>query len=110
MRKQVLFVLLLVVSANFLHAQDSNTMYLKTDTSARPEWKDYIVLKNGVMTIFKKGDSSVMTEPKTLKDGTIVKQDGTIIHKNNQQEKLGDGEGIYSDGARFKRKHTTKNN
>lgn len=98
MKKTILLILIIGVGfASF--SQDSNTMYLKQDTSAKAyNAKDYIAMRGMTMMVFKNGDSIALTKVMTLKDGSVVKQDGTVTLKNGQTIKLKDGDKIYWDG------------
>lgn len=87
----------IVTSCAFVSGQDSNAMYLKSDTSAKMA-RDYLLMKNGVMMLFQKGDSIAMTSVMTLSDGTIIKQNGTLTRKNGDTLTLREGEGIYLNG------------
>jgi uncharacterized protein DUF6799 len=97
--KKIIFLGLLAVTCLGSFAQDSNTMYLKQDTSAKAyNMNDYIAMKGMTMMIFKNGDSLAMTNVMTLKDGSIVKQDGSVTRTNGQTTKLKDGDKIYWNG------------
>ncbi len=96
--KKILFLAVIMLAALGVYAQDSNTMYMKTDTAAQLNMKNYLAMKGGVMMVYKNGDSIAMTSVMTLKDGTVVRQDGTVTRKNGITIKLKDGDGIYMDG------------
>jgi hypothetical protein len=95
--KKFIFITAIIISCTVAKGQDSNLMYLKSDTSARLA-KDFILMKAGIMMIYQKGDSIAMTAVMTLSDGTVVKQDGSITRKNGDTLKLKEGEGIYMNG------------
>jgi hypothetical protein len=96
--KKLILLITVILAGMVTYAQDSNTMYLKTDTSAKVNMKDYVVMRNGVMMVYKGGDSVAMTSVMTLKDSSTVKQDGTITRKNGDSMKLKEGEGVYMNG------------
>jgi hypothetical protein len=96
--KKILFLTAVTLAGLGVYAQDSNTMYMKSDTAAQYNMKNYIAMSGGVMMVYKNGDSIAMTSVMTLKDSTVVKQDGTITRKNGITIKLKDGDGIYMDG------------
>jgi hypothetical protein len=96
--KKILFLLAVTLTGLGVYAQDSNTMYMKPDTAGMYNMKNYLAMKGGVMMVYKNGDSIAMTSVMTLKDSTVVKQDGTITRANGISIKLKNGEGIYMDG------------
>ncbi len=96
--KKILFLMAVTLAGLGIYAQDSNTMYMKSDTAAQYNMKNYIAMRGGVMMVYKNGDSIALTSVMTLKDGTVVKQDGTITRKDGITIKLKDGDGIYMDG------------
>jgi hypothetical protein len=95
--KRFIFFIAIIISCAAVKGQDSNLMYLKSDTSARLA-KDFILMRSGIMMVFQKGDSIAMTAVMTLSDGSVVKQDGSVTRKNGDTLKLKDGEGIYLNG------------
>jgi predicted RNA polymerase sigma factor len=97
--QKFIFLIVLTVAGFGAFAQDSNTMYLKQDTSAKAySMNDYIAMRGMTMMVFKKGDSLAMTNVMTLQDGSVVKQDGTVTRKKGQTIKLKDGDKIYWNG------------
>lgn len=96
---KIIFLVSLTVAGLGAFAQDSNTMYLKQDTSAKAyTMNDYISMRGMTMMVFKGSDSIALTNVMTLKDGSIVKQDGSVTRKNGQTLKLKDGDKIYWNG------------
>ena len=96
---KIIFVILFTNLGCVAFAQDSNTMYLKQDTSAKAYMaNDYIGMRGMTMMVFKNTDSIALTNVMTLKDGSVVKQDGTVTRKSGQVMKLKDGDKIFWNG------------
>ena len=101
--KKILFIAALAFAGLGAFAQDSNTMYMKNDTSGSSsmnngKMKNYFTLMNGKVQLVKDGISSPLSADQTLKDGTTIKTDGTIMMKNGKTKTLKEGERFYMDG------------
>jgi predicted RNA polymerase sigma factor len=97
--KKVIILIIFAVAGFGAFSQDSNTMYLKQDTSAKAySATDYIAMKGMTVMVFKDGDSIALTNVLTLKDGSVVKQDGSVTRKNGQVIKLKEGDKVYWNG------------
>lgn len=60
--------------------------------------KDCVAMKNGKMMTMKDGQKSEMTEEATLKDGTKVMTDGSVVSADGTKWSLKDGEMLDWDG------------
>ena len=90
MKKLVLLVLTLFLTSGTLLAQD-----LAVDSN-------YCILFNEKLFHYDKDGVSLLSEDLSLKDGTIVKPDGTVVLKNGDTSKLKDGECIGMSGKKYR--------
>lgn len=71
---------------------------LSLTASARQNKQGDVAMKTGKMMVMKDGQWTQMKENTTMKDGTLVKTDGTVIDKTGRQRKLAEGESVSVNG------------
>lgn len=90
MKKLVLLAVTLFFASGVVLAQD-----IALDS-------DYCILLNEKVYHYQEEGVNLLKEDLTLKNGTIVNPDGTLVLKNGKQEKLKDGECIGMSGKKYK--------
>jgi hypothetical protein len=116
MNKIIYLLAVCIIAPTILNAQDSNIVTMRSDTTGKLSPRDYVGMRGAIMMLYKSGDSIAMTSVITLREGTVIKQDGSFTRRNGSSGKLKEGEVIYMDGVirprnmqRFTRKDSTGN-
>lgn len=78
-------------------AQAQTAPMAKTGEMAQPE-HDHMMMHDGKMTMMHDGQPSPMTKTMTLRNGTKVMADGTVLLKNGKKTMLKEGQEIGTDG------------
>jgi hypothetical protein len=88
-----------VILAVFVCAQDTSIKSGKKDTTGIfDKMKDFVTMSNGKTMIVKDGITAPLTYDIKLKNGTSVKQDGTVIPLAGKKFVLKEGQKIYLTG------------
>ena len=99
MNKIICLLAICITATTFIYAQDSNIVTSRSDTAGKLSPRDYLGMRGSLMMLYKSGDSIAMTSVMTLREGTVIKQDGSFTRKNGSSGKLKDGEMMYMDGV-----------
>lgn len=88
MKQAILLATLILIGASTTFAQNTES----TDTvSNQGGQMNCCMMQQGKMTCMMMGKMSPMEKDMMLSDSTIVKPDGTVIRKNGEKMKMGDG-------------------
>lgn len=100
--KKLTIVLLFIVScklsnaqvAMFTHFQQKDTTPVSRDTSM----KDYVAMQAGQMILLQHEKVSRLTKDMKMKNGIIVKADGTVQMSDGRTIMLKEGDRVYLNG------------
>ena len=96
--KKLLLLIFAVPLSLGVFAQDTTT---RMDNMQQQKMKshDGIMMKNGKMMVMENGQTSPLTEDRTLSNGTVVMSNGTVKMSDGTTSTLKEGEYVNMDGT-----------
>lgn len=96
--KKVLLLMFAITLSFGVFAQDS-AMH-KMDNMQHHDMKshDGIMMKNGKVMVMENGQSTVLTQDKTLSNGTVISANGNVKMSDGTTKMLKDGDWVGMDG------------
>jgi hypothetical protein len=95
--KKYLLTVLLSVSFLAIFAQDNHLSNEKDTSGIKPDCKNYLVMKDGIIIYVKNGTAFAFTDPMVLKNGISVQLNG-IYSVQGRQKLFMDGDSLYLNG------------
>ncbi|MCW3090945.1 MAG: hypothetical protein JWP81_2014 [Ferruginibacter sp.] len=101
--KKIIIIGLFVVAIKATQAQQQNVLSysLQKDTipaSRDTTMKDYVSMQAGQMILVQHEKVSRLTKDITMKNGTVVKTDGTVKTYDGRNLQLKEGDRVYMNG------------
>ena len=102
----VCFALFLAASAFAQNKMEGSKMNTMDKMSHKGQ--ECVMMKEGKMMVMKDGKTMNMDKPITLKNGTMVMNDGTVKMKDGKTMMMKEGESMDMDGKMMKMKTMNK--
>ncbi len=90
MKKVILLISILFIATGPLTAQDDKLVD-----------QDYVIMQDGEVVKYTKGQPATIKEAVSLKDGSIVQPDGNYVCPKNKNFKLKEGECLGMSGKKY---------